>query len=215
MESKLSIGAPTPTTPIPPPSVDQATQTELPPAKTTITTNNQFTSVETQTEPDNASTIQQLEEDIASYKAIAEKAKERLEETRHTAKQREATLRKTIADQRAQLKDVDDKLNTAISSFQDRATRQIATLTRELKATQASSSMFLVKYETAEKERARLYEELLEHQTMGMCECEAEHPRHTTEMDKATQEIGHKIDQIIAETEARIMRISTTNNIQL
>ena len=158
MESKLSIGAPTPTTPIPPPSVDQATQTELPPAKTTITTNNQFTSVETQTEPDNASTIQQLEEDIASYKAIAEKAKERLEETRHAAEEREVALRKTIEDQRAQLKDVDDKLNMTISSFQDIATTQIAMLTRERKETQGTSAMFLVKYETAERKRTQLYE---------------------------------------------------------
>ena len=97
--------------------MDQATQTELPPAKTTITTNNQFTSVETQTEPDNASTIHQLEEDIASYKAIVDEAKERLEETLHAAEEREATLRKTIEDQRAQLKDTDDKFSTTLSSF--------------------------------------------------------------------------------------------------
>ena len=31
-----------------------------------------------------------------------------------------------------------------------------------------------------------------------------EHTRHTTEMDNATQEFNNKIDQIIAETEARV-----------
>ena len=70
---------------------------------------------------------------------------------------------------------MDEKLATAISSFQDMATAQIAMVTRELKDTQANSAMFLVKYETVEKERARLYEELLEHQTMAIREHEAEH----------------------------------------
>ena len=166
---------PTPPTALLPPSLDQTTQTEPPLAETTIPATNHFVSIETQTDPDDAPTIPQLEEDIISYKAIAEKAKEQLEETRHAAEEREAVLRKTIEDQRIQLKDADDKLARAISSFQDIATAQIATLTRELKATQASLVMFLVKYETTGRERARLYEELLEHQTMAIREHEAEH----------------------------------------
>ena len=164
---------PPPTTALPPPLADQARQTKPSPVKTTIMADNRFVCVETQMEPDNVSTIQQLKEDVASYKAIAEKAKEQLEETCHATEEREAAFQKTIADQRAELTTADDKLTTAISSLQDIATVWIATLTQELKETQASSAMFLVKYEMTEKERARLYEELLEHQTMAIRECEA------------------------------------------
>ena len=74
-----------------------------------------------------------------------------------------------------------------LSSFQDIATAQIAPLTQELKATQGISAMFLVKYETTERERAWLYEELLEHQTMAIQEREAEHTRHMVEFKFSTQ----------------------------
>ena len=60
-----------------------------------------FVSVGTQTQADGATTIQKLEEDVATYKAIAEKAKVRLDEARKDAEQREASLRKTIVDQTA------------------------------------------------------------------------------------------------------------------
>ena len=91
--------------------------------------------------------IQQLEEEVASYKAIADKAKERLEENRHAAEEREAALQRTI---QAQQQDADDKLSTAIASFQDIATAQIATLTRELKLAEGNSAMFLQRLEATE-----------------------------------------------------------------
>ena len=169
LERKLNMVPPAPPTALAPPSVDASTQTEPPP---TDITENRLVSTETQTEPINASIIQ-LEDEIASYKAIADMDKEWLEASRWAAEEREATLQTTIQDQRTQLTEADEKFNTAISSFQDIATAQIASLTQELRATQGTSAMFLMKYETAEREHARLYEDLLEHQTTAMCEHEA------------------------------------------
>ena len=126
----------TPTITLLRPSSEQTTQTEAPPATTVVATqtssNPCFESVGIQTEVDGAIVIQKLEEDIATYKAITEKAKVRLEEARKDAEQREAVLRKTIADQSAQLWEADEKVTIAISSFQDIATAQIATITKEL-----------------------------------------------------------------------------------
>ena len=135
LERNLSMVPPAPATVLPSPSADQTTQSETPPATTTITIDTYFASVETQTESEDVTTIKQLEEDDVTYKAIIDKAKERLEEARHAANEREDALRKTIEDQRAQLKDTDEKLATTISSFQDIATAQIVTVTRELKDT--------------------------------------------------------------------------------
>ena len=69
--------------------------------------------------------------------------------------------------------------------------------------------MFLEIYETAEKERARLYEELLEHQTVTLRDREAEHTWHMQELDKARQQFGHEMDKIIEETEARVKTMHT------
>ena len=107
-----------------------------------------------------------------------------MEATRHTAEEREVALQRTI---QAQRKEADDKLSTTISSFQDIATAQIATLTRELKASQGTSAMFLAKYEAIERERAQLYEDLLAHQTATLRDREAEHNWHLTEMEQATK----------------------------
>ena len=49
-------------------------------------------------EDEGATTIQKLEDEVATYKALADKAKERLEEARREAEQREVVLTKTIAD---------------------------------------------------------------------------------------------------------------------
>ena len=136
-----------------------------------------------------------------------------MEASRRAAEEREATLQTTIQDQRTQLTEADEKFNTAISSFQDIATAQIASLTQELRATQGTFALFLMKYETVERERARLYEDLLEHQTAAMREREAEHTRHTTEMDRATQEFGKKLQQLIAETEPRVKTMVTSYDI--
>ena len=86
-------------------------------------------------------------------------------------------------------------------------------LTQELKATQGTSAMFLVKYETTERERARLYEDLHAHQAAAIREREVEHTRHTMDMDKATQEFGKKIDQLIAETKAQVKTMVTSYDI--
>ena len=67
-----------------------------------------------------------------------------------------------------------------------------------------SSTIFLLKFETVEKERARLYEELLEHQTVAMREREAKHNRHMQELDKATLQFSHEMDKMMAETDARV-----------
>ena len=143
---------------LPSPSSDQITQTETPPATTTIPPDTCFVSVETQKEANDATKIQKLEEDVATYKAIVDKAKERPYEARQAADQRETVLRKSIEDQSAQLRDADEKVTTAISSFQDIAAAQIATVTKELKEMQATSAMFLQKFEKAEKERSHLYD---------------------------------------------------------
>ena len=103
-------------------------------------------------------TIHKLEDNVATYKAIADKAKERLEEVREAANKREAALRKTIEEQAAQLREVDAKI-----SFQDIATTKIAALNKELVEMQARSSKFLQTYEDAENERIRLFDELQEH----------------------------------------------------
>ena len=46
-----------------------------------------------------------------------------------------------------------------------------------------------------------------------MREREAEHAWHTTEMDRATQEFDRKVDQLIAETEARVKTMVTSDDI--
>ena len=133
-----------------------------------------------------------------------------MEATRHAAEEREAALQRTI---QAQQKEADDKLSTAISSFQDIATAQIATLTRELKASQGTSAMFLAKYEATERERAQLYEDLLAHQTATLRDREAEHTRHVTEMEQATMDFTKKIDQLLDETGARVKSMNTSYEI--
>ena len=111
---------------LPPPSSEQATQTEAPPATAgaspQTSPNPCFLSIGIQIEADGATTIQKLEEDVATYKAIIDKAKERLDEARKDAEQREAVLRKTIADQTVQLREADKKITTTITLVQDIAT---------------------------------------------------------------------------------------------
>ena len=141
LERKLNMVPQAPAPILPPPSSDQTTQAETPVA--TIPADACFVSIETQTEADNATTIQQLEEDVATYKAIADKAKEQVDEASQAADQREAELRKTITDQSTQLRDADEKVTTTISPFQDIVTTQIATITKELKEMQATSAIFL------------------------------------------------------------------------
>ena len=156
LEQTLRVVPVAPTPALPPTSSEQATQTEAPPATAAMATptspNPCFVSVGTQAKADGAMAIQKLEEDITTYKAIAEKAKVRLDEARKDAEQQEAMLRKTIADQSAQLCEADEKVTTAITSFQDIATTQIATVTKELVDMQAWSSMFLQPFEQGETE---------------------------------------------------------------
>ena len=75
-----------------------------------ISPNACFKSVSIQTQADDVTTIQKREEDVTTYKAIADKAKERLDDARNVADQREAVLRKTIKEQRAELRDADNKV---------------------------------------------------------------------------------------------------------
>ena len=60
-------------------STDAITQTETHPTDL-VTPVPQLLSTDTHTDPEDTLRIQQLEEEVASYKAIADKAKERLEE---------------------------------------------------------------------------------------------------------------------------------------
>ena len=200
----------TPPTARAPFSTDATTQTETHPAEPTSTVVPRLNSTATQTDTVNTAQIQQLEEEVASYKAIAEKAKERLEAAHHVAEEREAALQKTI---QAQQREADDKLSTAISSFQDIATAQIATLTRELKLAEGNSAMFLQRLEATEKERDKLYADLLEHQTAAMRDREAEHTRHLAEVEQVSADYSKRIDQILAETEARAKSLNSSYEI--
>ena len=78
-----------------------------------------------------------MEDEVATYKAIADKAKECLEEPQVEAEKRETALRKTIEEQAAQLCEADAKTTTAITSFQDIAATQIVALNKELVEMQA------------------------------------------------------------------------------
>ena len=98
---------------------EQATQTETSPATAAMATqtspNPCFLSIGTQTDGDGATAIQKLEDEVATYKAIVNKAKDRLDEARKEAEQREVMLRKTITDQTTQLHHMDIKITTAIT----------------------------------------------------------------------------------------------------
>ena len=119
--------------------------------------------------------IQKLEQDVVTYKAIADKAKEQLDKACKAVDQCEVALKKAIAEQNLQLRDADAKVTTAVSSIQDIATTQIAAVTKELKEMMATSAMFLQKFERSETKRSRLYNELLDHQKATTLEREAEH----------------------------------------
>ena len=164
-------------------------------------------------EADDATTIKKLEEDVITYKAIADKAKERLDEACKAADQREVALRKTIAEQNLQLRDADAKVTTAVSSIQDIATTQIAAVTKELKEMQTTSAMFLQKFEKVETEHSRLYKELLDHQMATTLEREAEHKKHIHALDDAHVEFSHEVDKITAEIEARVQSMNTTHEV--
>ena len=209
LEQQLTLAQTAPSTARLSCSTDATTQTETHPTDP-VTTVSRLLSTATQTDPEDTLRIQQLEEEVASYKAIADKAKERLEENRHAAEEREAALQRTI---QAQQQDADDKLSTAISSFQDIATAQIATLTRELKLAEGNSAMFLQRLEATEKERDKLYADLLEHQTAAMRDREAEHTRHLAEVEQVSADYSKRIDQILAETEARAKSLNSSYEI--
>ena len=85
------------------------------------------------------------------------------------------------------MQEADEKVTTAMSSFQDIATMQIATVTKEV-----------------ETERSRLYDELQEHQTTTILESEVEHKKHIQALDDTHAEFSHEVDKITAETEARV-----------
>ena len=105
-----------------------------------------------------------MEDEVATYKAIADKAKECLEEPQVEAEKRETALRKTIEEQVAQLCEADAKTTTVITSFQDIVATQITALNKELVEMQARSSKLLQKYEDAENECIQLFEKLHERQ---------------------------------------------------
>ena len=200
-----------------PPSSGQTTLTEAPlttlatPATSTQTSPNPcFLSIGTQTDGDGATAIQKLEDEVATYKAIVDKAKEHLEEARKDTAQREASLTRTITDQTVQLRKVDEKIATTITSFQDIATAQIAMVTKELVEMQARSSQFLQQVEQAEKERSRLYDELHTHQMATILEREAEHKKHMEELEEARTEFSQQFDKITKEIEARVQSLTTT-----
>ena len=138
----------TPALALPPPSSDQTTHIEAPPVTAatmaTQTSHNPcFLSTCTQTDGDGATATQKIEDEVATYKAIIDKTKTRLDEACREAEQREAALRKTIANQTTQLHDTNNKITATTNSFQDIATTQIATVTKELVEMQARSSQFL------------------------------------------------------------------------
>ena len=169
-----------------------------------------FVSVGTQTKADGAMAIQKLEEDVATYKAITDKAKVRFDKARKDAEQREASLRKTIANQTIQLREADEKNTITITSFKDIATAQIAMVTKELVEMQTRSSQFLQQYEQAENKRSRLHDELHEHQMVTILEREAEHKKHMQELEEAHVEFSHEADKITAETKIKIQSMNTT-----
>ena len=110
--------------------------------KTTTTTTQTLSnpcslSIDTQTDDHGVTTIQKLEDEVATYKAITNKAKEHLDEARKEAELREAALRKTIEDQTTQLCEEDDKITAAITSFHNIVTTQITILNKELVEMQA------------------------------------------------------------------------------
>ena len=191
LEQKLGTVPLAPVPTLPPPSSNQTTQTKT----------------------DDATMIQKLEQDVVTYKAIADKAKERLDEACKAADQREVALRKTIAEQNLQLRDADAKVTTAVSSIQDIATTQIAAVTKELKEMQTTSAMFLQKFEKVETEHSRLYKELLDHQMATTLEREAEHKKHIHALDDAHVEFSHEVDKITAEIEARVQSMNTTHEV--
>ena len=161
-------------------------------------------------EDDGTTTIQKSEDEVATHKAIVDKAKERLEEARREAEKREAVLRKPIEDQTTQLHEADDKIMAAITSYQDIATTQIATLTKELVKMQARSSKFLQQYEDAEKECSHLHDELHALQMPSILEREAEHKKHMKDLEEARTEFSQQFDKITEETEARVRLLTTT-----
>ena len=134
----------------------------------------------------------------------------RLDEACKEAEHREAILKKIIANQSAQLREADEKVTTAISSFQDIATTQIAAVTKELTEMQARSSMFLQKFEEAETERSRHNNELRGHQMDTILEREAEHKKHMQDLEDARAKFSHDVDKITAETKARVRSLNTT-----
>ena len=75
---------------------------------------------------------------------------------------------------------------------------------------QATSAMFLQKFERSETKRSRLYNELLDHQKATTLEREAEHKKHIQALDDACAEFSHEVDKITAETEARVQSMNTT-----
>ena len=97
-----------------------------------------------QTEEDIAMTMHKFEDNIAMYKAIADKTKECLEDARSEAEKskdratkREAALPKTIDEQTTQLCDAENKTTATITSLQDIAAAQITSLNKELSEMQA------------------------------------------------------------------------------
>ena len=73
--------------------------------------------------------------------------------------------------------------------------------------------MFLQRLEATEKERDKLYADLLEHQTAAMRDREAEHTRHLAEVEQVSADYSKRIDQILAETEARAKSLNSSYEI--
>ena len=69
---------------------------------------------------------------------------------------------------------------------------------------QARSSTFLQKFEEAETECSRLYDELQKHQTATILEHEAKHKKHIQALDDTRVEFSNEVDKITTETEARV-----------
>ena len=57
------------------------------------------------------------------------------------------------------------------------------------------------KFEEAETECSRLYDELQKHQTATILEHEAKHKKHIQALDDTHAEFSHEVDKITAKTE--------------
>ena len=126
---------------------------------------------------------------------------------------KEAEVTKALQGQTVELKETEKKATESITSIQDIAAAQIASLNKELVEMQVRSRQFSQKYEGAENERIWFFYELHKYQMDSTHEREQRQAKCIKELEEARTQFSQQIHRVTEEVAARLKLLNISSEL--